>query len=248
MTEDKKYFSHIVKKLLIYLIIPILISLSFVWGYFSGDLDIQELVAPRINREYGILENLQNLILLALIFLTVYGLIRKRFRFERVILVCVLAGSIFLLLEEMDYGRNHYRYLIGNPIDNRLEDGERGNIDWNIHNQGNLNQIFKQSLDQGLIAFFVIFSLVTWKSTNRMIRYLRPDHWFILTMVAMLAVSRYSKALNKAGLGMDGALRSNTAEFRELIVYYVFLVFLLTFIFRRRYIPNPQIKDNILHE
>jgi len=67
-------------------------------------------------------------------------------------------------------------------------------------------------------------------------------------MVTMLAVSRYSKALNKAGLGMDGALRSNTAEFRELIVYYVFLVFLLTFIFRRRYIPNPQIKDNILHE
>jgi hypothetical protein len=248
MTEKRKNLFNLVKNLLIYLFIPIWISLFFVWGYFSGDLDIQELVAPRINREYGILENLQNLILLALIALTVYGLIRKRFRFERVILVCILAGSIFLLLEEMDYGRHHYRYLIGNPIDNRLEDGERGNSDWNIHNLSNINKILKQTLDMGMIAFFIIFPLVTWKSTNRLIRYLRPDPWFILTMVTMLAVSRYSKALIRAGLGMDGALRSNTAEFRELIVYYVFLVFLLTFIFRRRYIPNPQIEDNILHE
>ncbi len=243
MTENLKRRSIIVKKLLIYLIIPALISLIFVWGYFSGDLRVQELVAPRMNREYGLLENLQNLGLLALIALAVYGLTRKRLRFERVILVCVLAGGVFLFMEEIDYGRFHYRYLIGNPIDSRVKDAEGKDSDWNIHNLGNINQLFKRTLDLGMIAFFIIFPLVTWKSTNRLIRYLRPDPWFILTMVTMLAVSRYSKALNMAGLGMDGALRANTAEFRELIVYYVFLIYLLTFIFRRRYVSISEIQQ-----
>lgn len=243
MTENPKKLSIIIRKLLIYLIIPALISLIFVWGYFSGDLRIQELVAPRMNREYGLLENLQNLGLLALIALAVYGLTRKRLRFERVILACVLAGGIFLFMEEIDYGRHHYRYLIGDPIDDRGRDTEGKGSDWNIHNLGNINQLFKRTLDMGMIAFFIIFPLVTWKSTNRMIRYLRPDPWFILTMVAMLAVSRCSKLLVRAGLGMDGVLQSNTAEFRELIVYYVFLIYLLTFIFRRRYVPISEIQQ-----
>lgn len=242
MTATKKKIS-LIRKLLIYLIIPALISLVFVWGYFYGDLRIQELVAPLINREYGWLENLQNLGLLLLIALAVYGLTLKRLRFERVILVCVLIGGIFLFMEEIDYGRHHYRYLIGDPIDNRVKDTEGEQSDWNLHNQGNLNQLFKHVLDMGMIAFFIFFPLVTWKSTNRLIRYLRPDPWFILTMVVMLAVSRYSKALNRAGLGMGGALQANTAEFREIIVYYVFLVYLLTFIFRRRYISKSGIPE-----
>jgi len=240
MPEEKKYFSNIVKKPLIYLIIPVLISLIFIWGYFSGNLRLQDLIAPVLNREYGLLENFQNLILIAVIILAGYGIARKRLFFEKVILVCVLAGSTFLFMEEIDYGRHHYRYLIGDPIDDRVKDVEGNGSDWNIHNQGNLNQIFKQILDQGLIAFFVIFPLVTWKSTNRMIRCLRPDPWFILTMVTMLAVSRYSKALNKAGLGMEGALRSNTAEFREVLIYYVLLIYIITFVFRRDYLSPAR--------
>ena len=242
MTEKQKKLSIIIKKLLVYLIVPSGISLIFVWGYFSGDFQIQELVAPWINREYGLLENLQNLCLLAVMVLAVYGLIRKRLVFERVMLVCVLAGTLFLFMEEIDYGRHHYRYLIGDPIDNRIKDVEADSSDWNLHNLGNVNQLFKHTLDIGLIVFFIIFPLVTWKSTKQMIHYLRPDPWFILTMVTMIAVSRYAKVLNKAGLGMDGALQGNTAEFREIIVYYVFLVYLITFIFWRRYVPEPQIR------
>ncbi len=246
MAEKNKKVSIIFRKLLIYLIIPALISLIFVWGYFFGDLRIQELVAPRLNREYGLLENLQNLVLLAVIAIAAYGIIRKQLRFERVILFCVLFGGIFLFMEEIDYGRHHYRYLIGDPIDNRIKDVEDDNSDWNLHNLGNINQLFKRTLDMGMIAFFIIFPLVTWKSTNRLIRYIRPDPWFILTMVTMIAVSRYAKALNRAGLGMDGALQGNTAEFREIIVYYVFLAYLITFIFRRRYRP-PRKQNEFSH-
>jgi len=48
--------------------------------------------------------------------------------------------------------------------------------------------------------------------------------------------------LNRAGLGMNGALQGNTAEFREIIIYYVFLVYLVTFIFRRNYAPESEIQ------
>jgi hypothetical protein len=231
MTKKQKKASIITRKLLVYLIIPAFISLIFIGGYFSGNLRLQELIAPVMNREYGLLENFQNLILIAVIIIAGYGIRRKRILFEKVILGCVLVGALFLFLEEIDYGKLHYHYLIGNPYTDRGT-----NHDWNLHNLSNFNQFMKLGLDMGMIVFFIIFPLATWKSTNRLIRYLRPDPWFILTMVFMLVLSRSSKALNRAGFGMDGALRSNTAEFREVIVYYVFLIYILTFIFRRDYI------------
>lgn len=247
MMRKHKKVSIIFRKLLVYLIIPAVFSLLFVWGYFSGDLRIQELIAPRLNREYGLLENLQNLLLLAVIAIVAYGIIRKQLRLERIILGCILVGGIFLFMEEIDYGRHHYRYLIGDPIDNRIKDTNEDSNDWNLHNRGNINQLFKRTLDMGMIAFFIIFPLITWKSTNRLIRYLRPAPWFILTMVTMIVISRYAKALNRAGLGMNGALQTNTAEFRELIVYYVFLLYLVTVIFRRRYVAKSEIPvDEVL--
>jgi len=235
MTATQEKTSAIIRKLLIFLIIPASISIFFIWSYFSGNLHLQELIAPVLNREYGLLENFQNLILIALIILAGYGIARKRLFFEKVILVCVLAGSAFLFMEELDYGRHHYQYLRGDPIDDRVKDAEGNRSDWNIHNQGNLNQIFKQTLDQGLIAFFVIFPLVTWKSTNRMIRYLRPDPWFIITIVTMFIFSHIAHTLNRMGLGRAGILHGNIAEFREILIYYVFLLYLLEFIFRRDY-------------
>ncbi|MFH1037410.1 MAG: hypothetical protein V1789_01905 [PVC group bacterium] len=224
-------------KLLIYLIIPVLLAGIFIGGYFSGNVRIQELIAPRTNREYGGLENLQNLFLLAIIALAAYGLSRKRLPFEKALLILVLLGGVFILLEEIDYGRHHYRYLIGDPVNDR---GKDTNTDLNIHNRGNINQVFKQTLDIGMIAFFVLFPLITWKSGNRMVRYLRPDPLCILTMGIMLMASRSAKAFNIMGLGMDGALRSNTAEFREVIVYYIFLVYLCGLIFRRGFRPEPE--------
>jgi len=223
------------RKLLIYLIIPALLAGIFIAGYFSGNVRIQELIAPRMNREYGLLENLQNLFLLAIIALTAYGLSRKRIRFEKMLLILVLLGVVFILLEEIDYGRHHYRYLIGNPV---IDRGKDRNTDLNIHNLGNLNKIFKLVLDLGMIAVFVLFPLVTWKNRNRTVRYLRPDPWCILTMGVMFLVSWSTKALTGAGRGMDGALRSNTAEFRELIVYYLFLIYLWGLIRRRNYTPK----------
>ncbi|MEA1928273.1 MAG: hypothetical protein U9N73_08695 [Candidatus Auribacterota bacterium] len=237
MTENPKKESTTFRRLLVYLIIPVLLSLFFIGGYFSGNLRLQELITPVMNREYGLLENFQNLLLLAVILLSGYGIIRKRLPLEKIFLGCILAGALFLFLEEIDYGRLHYYYISGNPIHDR-ENAQ----DWNLHNLSDLNHFMKLGLDIGMIVFFIIFPMVTWKSTSRMIRYLRPDPWFMLTMVLMLVVSRYSKALARAGLGMDGALRSNTAEFREVIVYYVFLVYILTFIFRRNYL-TPEMSD-----
>ncbi len=224
-----------VRKIIIFLGIPVLLSAIFIGGYFSGNHRLQELVAPLMNREYGLLENFQNLLLLAVILLAGYGIFRKRLLFEKIILGCILIGTLFLFLEEIDYGRLHYYYLIGQPIHDR-----GNNQDWNLHNLNQVNLFLKLGLDMGMIIFFIIFPLVSWKSTNRLIRYLRPDPWFILTIIMMFIISRISHALNHAGLGMNGALRRNMAEFREMNIYYVFLLYLVQFIFWRNYLPPDK--------
>ena len=233
MTENPKTSSIIFRKLLLYLIIPAAISLFFIWSYFSGNLRLQELVAPVINREYGLLENFQNLLLLAVILLSGYGIFRKRLIFEKIILGCFLAGALFIFLEEIDYGILHTNYLAGNPLHDRS-----ANHDWNLHNLSDINHFLKLGLDFTLIGFFLVFPLAAWKSTNRIILYLRPDLWFILTLTAMFIISRIAHALNRTDLGMDGALRNNMAEFREVNVYYIFLVYLIEFIFRRDYLTK----------
>lgn len=220
-------------KLLIYLIIPVLISCFFIGGYFSGDLGLQQLIAPIINREYGLLENFQNLLLLSLIIMTGYGIIRKRHIFEKIVLGCILLMVLFLFLEEIDYGRLHYSYLIGNPLTDRGT-----NNDWNIHNLSNFNQFMKRGLDLFMIGFFCIFPIVSWKSKSPMVRYFRPDPWFIVIIITMFVISHLAHMINNAGLVMDGALKNNMAEFREVNIYYIFLIYLIDFIFRRKYCLN----------
>ena len=231
MAEKTNKSSIIFRKLLIYLIIPVLISLIFIGGYFSGNLRLRDLIAPVMNREYGLLENFQNLILIVVIIMAVFGIVRKRLLFEKIILGFILAGALFLFLEEIDYGRLHYNYLIGNPLHDRGT-----NHDWNLHNLSNVNQFMKLGMDLGMIVFFFVFPLITWNSTNRRIRYLRPDPWFMLTLVAMFIISHIAHAIDGTGLGMDGALRSNTAEFREVLIYYILLIYVITFVSRRDYL------------
>jgi len=55
----------------------------------------------------------------------------------------------------------------------------------------------------------------------------------------MFLLSKLAHALKDAGLGQDGTISRNLSEFRELLIYYVFMVYLLSLVFRRRYQPEP---------
>jgi hypothetical protein len=51
----------------------------------------------------------------------------------------------------------------------------------------------------------------------------------------MVALSKIAHALNKTGLETPGSITKNISEFREVLVYYIFLVYLIDVVFRRTY-------------
>src|SRR5262249_20458650 len=55
---------------LVYLILPALTTLVLVSMYFAGPRWMQEIVAPAANREFGLVENLQNVLLIGCVVLT----------------------------------------------------------------------------------------------------------------------------------------------------------------------------------
>jgi len=217
------------EKILIYLVIPPAVSLALIACYFCGYERIQHLISPPLNREYGLLENLQVLTLLVIVLLAAYGFLRKTERAEKVIMGIVLLIAAFVFLEELDYGLHYFRLLRGNPLDERL-----GSEYFNVHNIGEATSRFKNVGDLGMIIIFIFFPLAFARSRIALLRYLAPDRLFIGTMVIMFAVSKFAHWLKEAGVGDPGSLHQCISEFRELTIYYIFMVYIYNLIFEKK--------------
>ena len=107
-----------------YWIGPTFIGGILVAMHFSGIQWMQTFVSPATHRELGAPENIQNLIILSVIFLACKGAQRKAWKIEKIAFVIVAAVSLFLLLEEMDYGRHVYKYFIDPSFKWKI---------WNVH-------------------------------------------------------------------------------------------------------------------
>ncbi len=216
------------KKIIVFLLIPGIGTVLLIAAYFSGIEWLQAIVAPPGNREYGLVENLQLVCLLGIVASAVVGLRRNEGRTERIILLFILAGSLFMFLEELDYGLFYYRLLTGNPIDERI-----ASEFINVHNIGEASPKFKLAGDLTLVVLFILFPLLYSRSRNKLLRYLAPDRWFILTIILMFVLSRLAHYLEDTGAGTIGSLHGKISEFRELFTYYVFFIYFFELIFRR---------------
>jgi ABC-type xylose transport system permease subunit len=159
----------------------------------------------------------------------------KPLRIEKAGFALLSAFAMFVLLEEIDYGLHYYEYLMG------IEWAESAEVR-NLHNLGKVADFMKVSVDVGTAVLFLI---VAWGCTRcpwAWLRYLAPSRWFTLTLAGMLIMRIITHALGDrerelAGpLGQMGAIsRGNLSEFRELTVYYMFLVYVITLVYFRDY-------------
>lgn len=206
-----------------YFFLPALVCVVLVWGYFSGIGWLSELIAPAWNREFGLLENLQNLLLLAGAWVALRSLLRGGSPLERTFMALFLAGSLFMFLEEIDYGA-HFRELFGGLAPGRAP-GFR-----NLHNLGNNSTRMKQAGDVVITLWFVLFPLVFRNTRNAVLRYFRPSCWFIPTAALSVAVSRVA---HWVGSGGANGLAHSYSEFRELVTYYMGFLYVLALSRRR---------------
>lgn len=241
MTEGK---SRVLRKICVFFVIPLGVTGTLIAMYFSGNETLQQIVSPRLpgmnpntGRELGLLENLQNVVLLAMLAIAIVGFRRKERRIEKAALGFVAAFTLFVLLEEVDYGLHIYEYV----NDVKWVDSAKTR---NLHNVGDRTDVAKTVVDVGMILFFFIVPLIFAKSRHALIRYLTPDRYSILTLIAAFIARTVAHELKDQGFGTGGTINKNLSEFRELITYYLFMLYLVEIVLRRTWekatAPAPE--------
>ncbi len=268
------------KKLMVYVLVPLILTTLFAAMYFSHILVLQRLISPKLPplktdswREFGLLENTQNLFLLVMAVVSLAGVWRATEKLQRLALCMLTLFTLFVFLEEVDYFTHWHAYFTSEepiywfkpmPLEEflALADENEDATNFNLHNQGEMTKVFKFFGDFTIISLFVLLPLVAPYIKNRYVRYGSPERYSILTCVLMLAMSKaihqigkvdeflfkavhvVSKLdqyyLNDSILGgwkptMElGSISSNLSEFRELNMYYLFMVYLIILVFYRR--------------
>ncbi len=226
------------KNLTLYFFLPLGVNILLVGLYFSGNEFGQHLVSPVIEslpfrswREFGLLELLENLLVLSIVVLFIRAAFQKESVLEKIFFITGAAVFLFLLLEEIDYGLHFYSYLTGNAT-------EIGNYNW--HNSKSLGSrqngtYLKKVSDLAMIIQFILLPLlnkiVTFPSRLKAVI---PSPWFILTLLIAAATSSLAHYLD--GLdwdiinGVQGSLYGNTSEFRETNTYYICFLYAIQLI------------------
>jgi len=125
--------------------------------YFSGNRLLETIVvAPCLEgvygnsrREFGLLENLQNVVILFIVIIALRAAWRNTEWFVRGPMVLIAASSTFLFVEEIDYGLHWYEYLAGIPGDEAAEVR-------NLHNLGDTTSTLKTIGDVTMVVLFVV--------------------------------------------------------------------------------------------
>lgn len=219
-----------------YWIIPFLILIPLLVMYFSGVKWAQELVCPSVNWELGIVENLQILLLIMILIVCVMAIFRKKNRIEKVIFSFLSVFALFVLLEEIDYGLHFLRYFKGRSDTFFVDMTGKANV----HNLGNNAKLFKRSIYPLMLILFIITPLYVHKFKNPVFKYLIPNKWFVVTAIITIFSYAVPRLLVDFNILEDGGFGVNIGEFSEIMVYYIFFLYLYEVIFEKELLLNSK--------
>ena len=219
-----------------HVVLPAAISLLLMAMYFSGNATLQNIVAPDMEnmplfsaREFGALEMLQNFFLLCIGFYSIRCFMATGDSWVRLVTLLLFFISVFVFLEEIDYGAPFIEYFTGVHGSLAAETWDR-----NWHNKTSASGVqnvsyLKLMSNIGLLAGFVLAPLLLSSVRNRTLKLLVPSRWMIATVVLIVLLRFLAHYLDDAGYSMiagnPGNLDKNISEFRELNMYYIFLLY-----------------------
>lgn len=234
MNPERPWLRH-----LFYWALPALYMGTLVALHFSGRPELVDFIAPRVapwsyhgNREFGLLENAQHLILALMAIIVLRGAWRADALLQRIGFLLLGAGFVLMLLEEIDYGLHYYEWWRGEVV----FDGPR-----NLHNEGDTTQRLKVAADTVNLLWFVVLPLAALRARSLWLRYLIPPPLILSTVAVALGISQLAHYLADLGLqpqisgGPRLALAGNVSEFRETVVYYIWLLYVHEVVVRRRW-------------
>jgi hypothetical protein len=267
------------RKLFFFLALPAGITLLLMGMYFSRNIVLQRLVCPKLPpihpdawREFGILEMLQNALLIGIIAVCCIGAAKKQPFLPRIAFGFIALFAVFVFHEEIDYGMHFSKFPQHSTpwfqpesewsaeIRNHLAFQALGaKQNFNLHNIGGINRFIKKQVDIFLVLFFVVAPFALPRIRNRWCQYLAPDRYFVFTAIAMALLSQLAHFLGdleedtvetalEAGRTLSwetGAISRNLSEFRELNIYYAFLLYLIILFFFRRLPPRKTKEKDV---
>ncbi|MBK3519112.1 hypothetical protein [Carboxylicivirga marina] len=228
--------TRINQKHFLYWILPLAILIPLITMYFSGVKWAMELVCPTVNWELGIVENLQLLVLLLIFIIGLIGIKRRKVRIEKAAMVLLSIFTAFVFLEEMDYGLHYVQYFTGES--NTLFRDVTGAK--NLHNLGNNARLFKRPFYPLMAMLFIVGPLVVHKIKSPMIRFFIPHKIIIATAIITVFSYLVPRLLVDWHIFPDGGFKKNIGEFSELMMYYIFFLYLKELIFEKESFLKPK--------
>lgn len=262
-------------KWIIYGVVPLVLSTALQAMYFSGNLVLQRLACPKLPplsidayREFGLVENVQNLLILGILITVIAGAIRSHNPRLRLLFGALACFSTLVLLEEIDYGAHLYAYLTAEEVVGWFEPAtsptfqallaktDFGAEPFNLHNRGDLTDIIKNVVSGLILALFVVAPFYDRKIKSEWLRYFMADRFALLTVVTMVLMrlltrelgdldSQLIAAAEASGHGTTrevGSMNNNLSEFREVLTYYLFFIYLAVLVFLRK---EPQTEADV---
>lgn len=259
-------------KWVVYGAVPAVLSLVLQGMYFSGNLVLQRIACPKLPplslnayREFGLVENVQNLLLLAIIGIFVAGARRAHLPRLRAAFSVLALFSVWVLLEEIDYGTHFYAYATAEEVGGwflpaaspefqaLLAQTDFSAEPFNVHNQGDLTDIIKAGVAAVMFVLFVVAPFFAGHLRNPWLRYIVPDRFIVVTVAVMVLMRGLTYYLGEEDAAIvqaaqaagdatreAGAMDKNLSEFREVLTYYIFLLYTGMLVFARR-APEPAL-------
>ena len=215
---------------LLYWVIPLCILLPLLIMYFSEVPWAVEIVCPSVNWELGVVENIQLLLLLLIFFISLQGVRKKEIKYEKIVFVFIAVFTLWVFLEEIDYGLHFLKYFKGHT--NTAFRQITGKT--NIHGLGNNPKLFKRSIYPLMGTLFIIAPLLKNQAKHFLLKYLIPKKAIIITAIITILSYLVPRFLVDFNIFKDGGLGVNIGEFSEIIVYYIFFIYLYEIIYKKR--------------
>jgi len=235
LTDDIRNMS--MREHLGYWIVPAAVLALLISFYFSSIPALVTIVCPQENWEWGMLENIQLLILLTILGITIFAAVKKKSMLQRLGFSFLTFFTLFVFLEEIDYGAHLQHYISGS------KDSLLGEY-YNVHNQGNNAKIFKRSVYGIMTLIFVIAPFLSQYIKNPILQYLIPKPKIFIIAVLAIAADLIPRLLVNFKVFEDGGLGVNIGEFSEIVVYQIFLVYLIQLVFEKEWPGITQSKRN----
>lgn len=200
--------------------------------FYSGIPALHEIVNPEQNREWGLIENIQLVIVATILGVAARAGITKKPTLQKIGFGLISVFAVFVFLEEIDYGSHLVEYVTGTG---KSQLAKVTGV-YNLHNYApSTAKLIKRSVYGLMLLLFVVAPFLQSWFRNGVIRYLIPNPRIAIIAILTIFFEIAARLLVRlSGMQLE-ELGMDIGEFSEILIYYIFLVYVWQLAFEKEW-------------